>query len=313
MPPSNRARWAVTAAVLVALTGCTGSDGDTPVAATAATSAAETTLQALAADADGGADADDATQADAESSTTSPTEPEDVDDEVVSYVLKVFATHPHDTGAYTQGLEVVDDLLLESTGLRGESSIRLVEPETGEVVQSAPLDAELFGEGATIVGDEVWQLTWTSESLLIHRLDDLSEQRQLSYQGQGWGLCAMGEQLIMSDGSSLLTIRESERFAVVDQVQVIDETGPVGALNELECVDGLVWANVYQTTLLVAIDPVSGRVVGRADMADLVPDGFEGDGTNVANGIAHDPDTGRFYLTGKRWPVLYEVEFVPLP
>lgn len=309
MPPPNRARQASATALLGALLllgGCSGADtDDEPVVAAAA--AANTT------DTTSGGSEPDTAETVAETTTETTAGAATVPEGVVDYVLKVFATHPHDTGAYTQGLEVVGDLLLESTGLRGESTIRLVEPETGEVVRSSPLDGELFGEGATIVGDEVFQLTWTSETLLIHGLDDLTERRQIPYQGLGWGLCAMDGHLVMSDGTSLLTIRDPQSFAVLDQVQVTDEGEPVTKLNELECVDGVVWANLYQTTRLVAIDPVSGRVVGRADMASLVPDGFEGDGTNVANGIAHDPETGRFYLTGKRWPVLYEVEFVPLP
>ncbi len=232
--------------------------------------------------------------------------------EVVEYGLEVIAALPHDPDAYTQGLEVVDGLLLESTGLRGESSIRVVDPATGQPVRSSPLDADLFGEGATVVGDEIWQLTWTSETLLIHGLDDLTERRRLRYGGEGWGLCATADRLVMSDGSSALTFRDPDTFDPIGQVQVTADGQPVAKLNELECVDGIVWANVYQTTMLVAIDPADGRVVGRADVAELVPDGFVGDGTNVANGIAHDPTTGRFYLTGKRWPVLYEVELVPM-
>ena len=225
----------------------------------------------------------------------------------------MLATHPHDPSAFTQGLEVVDGLLLESTGLRGESTIRLVEPTTGEVVRSRPLDAELFGEGATVVGDEIWQLTWTSGRLLVHGLDDLEQQRQLTYGGEGWGLCAGPEHLVMSNGSSRLTIRDRATFEIVDAVEVTDPDGPVAKLNELECVGELVWANVYQTTSLVAIDPSDGRVVGSADLGDLVPPGFDGDASNVANGIAHDPATGHFWLTGKRWPTLYEVELIPEP
>ncbi len=229
----------------------------------------------------------------------------------VTYRVEVVATHPHDPTAYTQGLEVVGDLLLESTGLRGQSSIRLVEPSTGRVVRSRALDDDLFGEGATVVGDEVWQLTWTSERLLIHDLDDLDQRRQLSYRGQGWGLCATPRHLVMSDGSSQLTIRDRTTFEIIDEVEVNDTDGPVAKINELECVDGVVWANVFQTTRLLAIDPGDGRVVGSADLSPLVPPGFEGDGGNVANGVAHDPATGRFWLTGKRWPVLYEVELIP--
>ena len=232
---------------------------------------------------------------------------------MIDYRVEVVATHPHDPTAFTQGLEVVGDLLLESTGLRGESTIRLVEPTTGEVLRSRPLDPDLFGEGATVVDDEIWQLTWTSGRLLVHGLDDLEPRGQRIYGGEGWGLCAGPEHLIMSNGSSQLTIRDRTTFEIIDAVEVTDDDGPVARLNELECVGELVWANVYQTTRMVAIDPTDGRVVGSADLAGLVPPGFEGDGNNVANGIASDPATGRFWLTGKRWPVLYEVELIPEP
>ncbi len=288
-------RRALVAALALAViaTSCASTDDDPAVSPTTTT---QTTLS----------ESTDLETTDVESTT------EPRPREVIDYALQVTETLPHDPNAYTQGLEVVDGLLVESTGLRGESSIRVVDPTTGQPIRATSLDDELFGEGATVVGDEIWQLTWTSETLLIHGLDDLTERRRLRYGGEGWGLCATADRLVMSDGSSALTFRDPTTFDPVGQVQVTDDGEPLGRLNELECVDGVVWANVYQTTMLVAIDPADGRVVGRADMAELVPDGFAGDSSNVANGIAHDPTTGRFYLTGKRWPVLYEVELVPV-
>ena len=231
---------------------------------------------------------------------------------VVEYRIDVVATHPHDTGASTQGLEMVDGVLLESTGLRGASTLRLVEPTTGEPIRTVPLDDDLYGEGATVVGQRVWQLTWTSGIAIAYDLDDLTERRRVTYEGEGWGLCAMADRLVMSNGSSLLTTRDPETFEVIDRFEVTDGGAPVPKLNELECLDGVVWANLYQSTRLVAIDAEDGRVIGSADLADLVPPGFENDRSDVANGIAHDPSTGRFWLAGKRWPVLYEVELVAL-
>lgn len=231
---------------------------------------------------------------------------------VTEYGIEIVATHPHDTEAYTQGLEMVGDLLLETTGLEGRSSVRLLAPRSGGIVRSSDLDPELFGEGATVVGDEVWQLTWRDGTLLVHGLDDLEERRRIGYEGEGWGLCATDDRLIMSDGSERLLFRDRRTFELLDSVTVVDGTTPVGRLNELECVGDLVWANVYQTTRLLAIDPSDGRVVGTADLSDLVPPGFEDSNDAVANGIAHDPTTGRFWLTGKLWPVLYEVELVPV-
>ena len=232
-------------------------------------------------------------------------------DEVIALDVEVVATHPHDAGAYTQGLEVVDGLLLESTGELGESSLRLVDPRTGEIERMISLDDQLFGEGATVVGDEVWQLTWQNGTALVHDLDDFSERRRVAYEGEGWGLCAIADRLVMSDGSSRLSFRDQATFDVVGTVEVTLAGAPVAKVNELDCAGGLVWANVYRTTSLVAIDPADGRVVAEADLAELVPPGLEGDDYLVANGVAFDPTTGRFWLTGKRWPVLYEVELVP--
>ena len=236
--------------------------------------------------------------------------------DVIGYRVDVVATHPHDPGAWTQGLEVVGDVLLESTGLVGASTIRLVEPTTGAVIGSADLDPELCGAGATVVGDEIWQLTWQNEMVVVRGLDDLIERDRLPYAGQGWGLCATDDRFIMSDGSDRLAFRDLETFDVIDSVSIV-EAGPAGGpvavdgINELECVGDLVWANLYQTTRLVAVDPERGLVVGEADLAELVPSGFEGRSDTVANGVAHDPATGRFWLTGKYWPVVYEVELVP--
>ncbi|MEM9564675.1 MAG: glutaminyl-peptide cyclotransferase [Actinomycetota bacterium] len=255
--------------------------------------------------------ADPASTAPATPSTATPTIVPSPDGEPVAVRLEVVATHPHDPTAYTQGLEVVDGLLLESTGLRGASTLRLVEPTSGEVLRSVPLADELFGEGATVVGDEVWQLTWTSGVAFLRGLDDLLPRGQAAYEGEGWGLCAEADRLVMSNGSSTLTFRDPATFEAIGSVEVRERDEPVAKLNELECVDGLVWANVFQTTRLLGIEPDSGRVVATADLAELVPAGFEGDGTNVANGVAHDPATGHFWLTGKRWPVTYEVALVP--
>ena len=238
-----------------------------------------------------------------------PTEPAEITD----YEAVVVATVAHDPAAYTQGLEFVDGLLLESTGLVGESSIRLVDPETGEVLAAEEVPEPLFAEGATVVGDEIWQLTWQNEVLLIRSLDDLEERRRLPYRGEGWGLCATEDRLIMSDGSSRLTFRDLQTFEVLGSVEVTDRGEPLPQLNELECVGDRVWANVYLTARIVSIDPDSGAVEGSLSVAALVPEGImDDDPGNVSNGIAYNRETGRFWLTGKRWPVMYEVELRPI-
>ena len=233
-------------------------------------------------------------------------------DDPIRYRVEVVAAHPHDERAFTQGLEVVGGNLVESTGGYGESTLRLVEPDTGEVVRAVPLRPDEFGEGATVVDDEVWQLTWLAGQVIVYGFDDFAERRRFTYPGEGWGLCAGSEGLVMSDGSSRLQIRDRETFELLDTIEVVRDGQPVEGLNELECLDdGVVWANLYRTTDLVAITVDDGQVVGSVDVAELVPAGFAGHRENVANGIAHDPDTGRFWLTGKRWPVVYEVELVP--
>jgi glutaminyl-peptide cyclotransferase len=241
-----------------------------------------------------------------------------VPDSPVTYQATVVETLPHDTGAFTQGLELIDGRFIESTGLYGSSSIRLVDPATGTVLRSKPLLVNFFGEGATVVpdpvnGDTVWQITWTSGTAFRYRLSDFSVLAQVAYDGQGWGICHDGRRLIMSDGSDTLTFRDPDTFAVLGTVAVTDEGNAVSSLNELECVQGRVWANLWPTANIVEIDPDSGAVTGRLDISDLVPaDSIAASRDNVANGIAYDDQTGNFYLAGKRWPVLYEVELDPI-
>ncbi len=234
--------------------------------------------------------------------------------DIVDYEVVVVATHPHDPDAYTQGLEFVDGLLLESTGLTEESSIRLVEPETGVVLQRAQVAGELFAEGATVVGRRVLQLTWKDEVLLVRSLDDLEEVGRIGYSGEGWGLCATDAHVVMSNGTDQLALRDRDTFERISTVTVTERTEPLIEINELECVGDLVWANIWQQDRIVAIDPTTGTVVGTADLSALVPDGvLDADSDNVLNGIAYHPDTGRFWVTGKRWPVMYELELRASP
>lgn len=225
---------------------------------------------------------------------------------VITYEPVVVETYPHDPGAFTQGLEFAGDTLVESTGLVGESSLRLVEPETGAVLALRAIPDPFFAEGATVVGDEIFQLTWQDETLIVHSLDGLQERRRVPYSGEGWGLCALGDRLVMSDGSDRLTFRDPVSFEPLTAISVTLRGEAVERLNELECVGDTVWANVWQDTRIVAIDSATGVVEAVVDVAPLVPPGA--DGESVANGIAYDERTGRFWLTGKRWPVIYEVE-----
>jgi len=218
-------------------------------------------------------------------------------------------THPHDGDAFTQGLEIFEGRFIEGTGLYGESDRRIVDIESGEVVLIEPIDAELFGEGITVVGDEVLQITWKAGVVIRSDATTLAETGRSTYEGEGWGLCFNGETLAMSNGSASLAFRDTETFGVVRTVDVTMDGSPVELLNELECVNGQILANVWLSDLIVVIDPVSGEVVATLDGSSLRPTGLATDDSGFAlNGIAHDPETGRFFLTGKRWPVIYEVE-----
>ena len=222
---------------------------------------------------------------------------------------RVVATSPHDPDAFTQGLELVDGRLLETTGGYGESDIREIDRSTGRVLRSAPLDASWFGEGMTVIGgDRAVQLTWKAGRALVWDLATLTVVDVWTYGGQGWGLCLLDAgTLAMSDGSSFLTLRDSGDLTRIADVQVLLDGRPVERLNELECVDGTVWANIWLTDNIVAIDPSTGRVTAVVDASGLLADRSNLGVDDVLNGIAHDPLSGHFLLTGKRWPVMFEV------
>lgn len=229
-----------------------------------------------------------------------------------SLEVDVLARYPHDTDAFTQGLVFRNDRFLESTGLYGESTLREVIVETGEVLRSVPLEVQYFGEGLADLGDRLIQLTWRSGTALMWDADTFERLGTFSYDTEGWGLCYDGESLYMSDGSSTLYRRDPETFAIDGRTQVTHRDEPVARLNELECVGDHVYANVWQTDEIVKIDKGSGRVVATIDASGLLTEEERvglGAGA-VLNGIAYDPDTGRFWLTGKLWPAVFEVAFV---
>ncbi len=253
------------------------------------------------------------TRSDTSAPATEPTPEEPgpvaVADLVGPLAIEVIATHPHDPDAFTQGLEVTDDgRFVESTGLYGESDRRIVDIDTGAVEASVELDPELFGEGMTIVGDELFQLTWKSGIYIRSDLATLAETGRGTYDGEGWGLCHDGDQFVMSNGTPTLTFRDTATFAAVGTVDVLLDGEPIDDLNELECVEGRVLANVWLTDTILVIDPADGTVVATVDGSVLRPaDTPVEDSSFALNGIAHDSSTGHWYLTGKRWPVLYEV------
>lgn len=224
---------------------------------------------------------------------------------VPSIEYEILGTFPHDPAAYTQGLLFHDGQLFESTGRYGESSVRRVDVPTGEVQARVAVDSALFGEGLARVGSELVQLTWKAGRALVYDLETFTVLREFTYDGDGWGLCYDGDSLWMSDGSSALERRHPRTFAVLETVEVIRAGSPQRRLNELECVDDWIYANVYQTDLIVRIDKVTGEVLGEIDLSSVPLDARRpGDIEAVLNGIAYVPETGVFLVTGKLWPKL---------
>lgn len=240
------------------------------------------------------------------SCSTPPTDSEAV---VEHLVPEIISTHSFDSTSFTQGLELDGDELIVGTGQYGGSRIYRSSVDGQESV-SQSLDPEFFGEGITKSGDAIWQLTWNEGVAFKRDADTLEELDRVSYDGQGWGICSTDDALITSDGSSTLTFRDPETFAENSTVDVTLVGSPVGNLNELECVDGEVYANIFLDTDIMRINPNSGEVTAVID-ASNIPNNATPDTNNVLNGIAHIPDSDRFYITGKRWPDLYEVRFVP--
>lgn len=223
--------------------------------------------------------------------------------------VQVVKTYPHDRAAFTQGLLLHQGTLYESTGQVGQSSLRQVEVETGRVIRRLNVPAPYFAEGLALVGDRLIQLTWQHGRAFVYDRRSLARQGELTYQGEGWGLCSDGTSLVMSDGSANLSYRKPVDFTVVKTVRVTMDGRPLAQLNELECVDGHVYANVWQTDDIVRIDPASGRVTQRVSAANLLSP-IERQGVDVLNGIAYDPADRTFLITGKYWPKLFRVRFV---
>jgi glutamine cyclotransferase len=229
--------------------------------------------------------------------------------EPIEYIeYDVVATFPHDTLAYTQGLEVDGREFLESTGRYGESTLRRVDIVSGTVSRSVALDSAYFGEGLARVGDEVFQLTWKAGRALVYDAETLELLRTVEYRGEGWGLCYDGQSLYMSNGSDHLVRRDPASFEPLDSLQVTASGISVFSLNELECVGDFIFANVFMTDRIVKIEKATGRVVGEIDASSLTLRTRRGrDPEAVLNGIAYIAETGTFLLTGKLWPTVYGV------
>ena len=227
-----------------------------------------------------------------------------------SLIVVVHGNVSHDSGAYTQGLEFHEGRLFESTGLYGNSTLREVNLSTGSVIRSLDLNASEFGEGITFVDDEIIQLTWQEGIAYRYHMDTFAIVANYTYEGKGWGLAYDGQQLIMSDGTDVLTLRNATTFEIEGTLNVTLNGEPLSKINEMEMWEGILLANVYQTEEIVGIDLNSGVVILHIDA-----DGLRPPGAGVLNGIAFDSSTQSLWVTGKEWPVMYNITFVepPLP
>lgn len=233
---------------------------------------------------------------------------------VTIYDAEIVAEYPHDPEAFTQGLLWHDGYLYESTGQEGYSQVRRVDLETGEVLLASDIPPDQFGEGLTLFGDELISLTWQTGQIHRWRVDDLSHVSTAEdYPWQGWGLATLGDRLVASDGSAVLHILDPETYEVEEDIFVTLEGQYLGQINELEVIDGMIFANVWFSNVIVMIEPESGAITGIIDLGDIVDQVEVTDDSAVLNGIAYDAENDRLFVTGKLWPVLYEIRFSERP
>lgn len=221
---------------------------------------------------------------------------------------RVIATFPHDPSSFTQGLVFADGQLYESTGLEGESTLRRVDLATGNALQRVDVPAKYFAEGLALVGDELLQLTWRSHVGFVYDRVTFAQKRTFPYKTEGWGIAYDGSsRLVMSDGSDTLTFLDPKTLAPAKILRVVDAGTPIGNLNELEWIEGEIWANVWQTDRIARISPNTGDVNAWVDLSSLYPPRQRQPPADVLNGIAYDRATRRIFVTGKKWPRLYQI------
>ena len=231
----------------------------------------------------------------------------DIEPEQYSYV--VLGTYPHNTADFTQGLFFLNDQMVESTGQKKKSEIKKTDPVSGETISKIPLEDQYFGEGCTLYNDEIYQLTWTSNTGFVYDLD-LNKKRSFQYNTLGWGLTTMGDSLVMSDGSDKLYFMSPEDFSEIGRLEVYNSEGAVHNLNELEYINGHIYANEWQTDLIHVIDPFTGKIIKTIDLSGLLTK-EEAQSADVLNGIAYDQAGDRLFVTGKLWPWLFEIKLQP--
>jgi len=228
------------------------------------------------------------------------------------YGYQVIHAYPHDPNAFTQGLEYRAGYLYEGTGLRGRSSLRKVQLETGKVLQEIDIDPEYFGEGITVLNQQIIELTWQSETGFVYDQSTFRRLRTFNYPGEGWGLTNDGQNIYMSDGTAQIRIWDPVTLQEKRRITVRDRGQPVLKLNELEMVRGELYANVWQTDRIARISPLDGRVLGWIDLTGILSPADRTEQVDVLNGIAYDVLGNRLFVTGKLWPKLFEIKVAPL-
>jgi glutamine cyclotransferase len=227
------------------------------------------------------------------------------------YTYRVIKSYPHDRGAFTQGLEYRDGFLYEGTGMPGRSSLRKVDLATGRVLDKYDLPQPFFGEGITVLNQQILELTWTTQTGFVYDKATLKLLRSFNYPGEGWGLTNDGKQIYMSDGSPQIRVWDPATLKEVRRITVKDGDKPIDQLNELEWVRGEIYANVWQTDRIARISPVDGKVLGWIDLAGIIPKAERPEADAVLNGIAYDAAGDRLFVTGKLWPKIFEIKLAP--
>jgi glutamine cyclotransferase len=230
------------------------------------------------------------------------------DIEAINYKAKIINKYNHDPKAYTQGLFIDNGILYEGTGQYGASTLRKVELETGKLIESLKIAQKYFGEGITAFDNKIIQLTWRSRIGFIYNKENFELINKVQYPTEGWGITFDGDKLFMSDGSSTLHILNPEYFYKIGDLTVCDNSSKIKMLNELEYINGNIYANIWQTDFIVIINPKNGKVIGKIDCSNLVPEKYKNEVDLVLNGIAYDKINDRLFVTGKMWDVLYEIK-----
>lgn len=226
------------------------------------------------------------------------------------YTYEVVATYPHLQSSYTQGLQFVDGVMWEGTGQHGHSRLQRINLTTGKAEVVAKLPDREFGEGITLLGDHIYQLTWTNNKAYVYDRNSGRRIKTHRYSGEGWGLTTDGTKLFMTDGSARISTIEPESFKRISSIIVTHKGNPIHLLNELEWIEGKIWANIYTTDKIVIIDPKTGIVEGIVDLEGILPESEYTPKTDVLNGIAYDNENKRIFVTGKNWSKLFEIKLI---